>query len=90
MRVIQTSVTADAEGVLRLAIPVGAAGASFDIAVVVEAKPTANGPGHKPTLEELGWPPGYFEKTFGSITDEAFVAPPRLSSKPIPPINTND
>jgi hypothetical protein len=27
------------------------------------------------TPEQLGWPPGYFEATFGSITDETFVRP---------------
>ena len=29
------------------------------------------------TPEERGWPPGYFENTFGSITDETFVRPPQ-------------
>jgi len=29
------------------------------------------------TPEERGWPPGYFEKTFGSINDETFVRPPQ-------------
>jgi hypothetical protein len=29
------------------------------------------------TPEDRGWPPGYFEKTFGSITDETFVRPPQ-------------
>ncbi len=24
-----------------------------------------------------GWPPGYFESTFGSITDETFERPPQ-------------
>ena len=29
------------------------------------------------TPEELGGPPGYFEKTYGSITDEAFKRYPQ-------------
>lgn len=29
------------------------------------------------TPENRGWPPGYFETTFGSITDETFVRPPQ-------------
>lgn len=29
------------------------------------------------TLEERGWPPGYFENTFGSIDDETFVRQPQ-------------
>lgn len=27
------------------------------------------------TPEDRGWPPGYFESTFGSITDETFERP---------------
>ena len=27
--------------------------------------------------EERGWPPGYFESTYGSITDETFSRPPQ-------------
>ena len=29
------------------------------------------------TPEELGWPPGYFDKTFGSINDATFVRRPQ-------------
>lgn len=49
--------------------------------------PTNDAP--TPTPEELGWPPGYFENTFGSIDDEKFVAPPRLPAKPIPPLDAD-
>jgi hypothetical protein len=28
-------------------------------------------------LESIGWPPGYFEQTFGSITDDTFARPPQ-------------
>ncbi len=27
--------------------------------------------------DDSGWPPGYFENTFGSITDETFERPPQ-------------
>ena len=27
--------------------------------------------------ETIDWPPGYFEQTFGSITDETFIRPPQ-------------
>jgi hypothetical protein len=27
--------------------------------------------------QAAGWPPGYFESTFGSITDETFERPPQ-------------
>jgi hypothetical protein len=29
------------------------------------------------TPQDRGWPPGYFDKTFGSIDDESFVCPPQ-------------
>jgi hypothetical protein len=86
MRVIQMSAKAGPDGVLHLDIPVGAADGEFEVAVVVQAKPSVNGT-RKPTPEELGWPPGYFEATYGSITDERFEAPPRQPPKPIRPLD---
>lgn len=80
MRVIHLSATAGPDGVLRLSVPVGAAG-EFEVAVVVAPKPPAKTP------EELGWPPGYFEHVIGSVTDETFVAPPRESVKPVPALD---
>ena len=51
-------------------------------------EPTANDATPAPkTPEELGWPPGFLENVIGSIDDEAFVAPPRTSSKPLPPLD---
>lgn len=88
MNVIRLTATSGPDGVLHLSVPVGAAG-EFEVAVVVAPKPTANGaapPGAK-TPEELGWPPGFLEKTFGSITDEKFVAPPRPPAEPVPPLD---
>lgn len=86
MRVIQMSARAGPDGVLHLDVPVGAADGEFEVAVVVQAKPLVNGT-RKPTPEELGWPPGYFESVVGSITDESFVAPPRGPAKPIEPLD---
>lgn len=74
MRVIQLSAKAGPDGLLHLAIPVGAADGEFEVAVVVQPKslPLVPPAGRKPTPEELGWPPGYFEATAGAITDPAF------------------
>ena len=54
------------DGVLHLDIPVGAPNSEFEVLVVLQ--PTA--PATRP--EELGWPPGYFERTAGSIPDPTF------------------
>jgi hypothetical protein len=62
---VHLSATAGPDGVLRLSIPVGAAG-EFEVTVVATPKPAA---------EELGWPPGYFDRTAGAIPD--FSVEPR-------------
>ena len=86
MRVIQVSAKADPDGVIRLSIPVGAGGGEYELAVVVSPRPAVNGTAGGKTPEELGWPPGFLEKTFGSITDPAFEAPPRGPVRPVEPI----
>ena len=62
------------DGVLHVSVLLGIPDAEYDIVLVVqpkETKPAATTP------EELGWPPGYFESTFGSIADETFVRHPQ-------------
>ena len=79
MNVIRFTAKSGPDGVLHLSVPVGAVG-EFEVAVVVSPKPTANGAAPTPaakTPEELGWPPGYFENTFGSIDDPAFKRYPQ-------------
>ncbi len=72
MRVVQLTVAPDADGVLRFAIPAGAGAGRFEVAVVLTPLPAVNGT-HRPTTPEgLGWPPGYFERTAGSIPDPTF------------------
>jgi hypothetical protein len=58
------------DGTLHLDIPLGKPETEFEVVVVVQPKETSAGTG---TPEERGWPPGYFENTFGSITDETFI-----------------
>lgn len=71
MGVIRLTATAGPDGVLRLEVPTGSAGGEFEVQVAVTPRPAA-GAAKPKTPEELGWPPGYFEQTFGSIDDEAF------------------
>ena len=93
MSVIRMTATSGPDGVLHLSVPAGRAG-EYEVTVVFVPKPTANGNAAPPadgtapkTPEELGWPPGYFENVIGSIDDETFVAPPRTSIKPLPPLD---
>jgi len=75
MRVLQMAAKADSDGIIRLTIPIGMANEEFEVAIVVSAKPTANGTAKPKTPEELGWPPGFFENVIGSIDDETFCEP---------------
>ena len=69
------------DGILHLQIPVGEPEADYEAVVVLQAKETA---GQPTSPEAKGWPPGYFENTFGSITDETFVRhPPGELPKPV-------
>lgn len=77
MATIRLTATAGADGVLHLALPVGAG--EYEVAVEVTPKPAA---GRKPTPEELGWPPGFFEQVVGSIDDPAFQRYPQGEFEP--------
>jgi hypothetical protein len=62
------------DGTLHLDIPLGKPEVVFDVVLIVQPKETSSSAG---TPDDRGWPPGYFESTFGSITDETFVRPPQ-------------
>ncbi len=54
------------DGILRLQVPVGITDTEVEVVVTIEPVRTP-----KPkTPEELGWSPGFFEKTFGSWEGE--------------------
>jgi hypothetical protein len=74
MNVIRITAKAGPDGFFHLKLPLDTRDDLYDVAVVIALRPPE---GRKPTPEELGWPPGYFERTCGSITDESFQAPPR-------------
>ena len=82
MRVVRLTVTPDADGVLRFAIPAGEGDTSGVEVAVVMASPTTNGARPAKTPEELGWPPGFFENVVGSIEDDTFCRPPQLEFGP--------
>jgi hypothetical protein len=69
------------DGTLLLRIPLEKPDTAYEVLVVVqptEAVPLASTP------EARGWPPGYFDKTYGSITDDTFErAPQGTMPKPL-------
>jgi hypothetical protein len=56
------------DGAFSLRIPLGEPEAEYEVLVVVHPKGST---------EARDWPPGYFETTYGSITDETFMRPPQ-------------
>lgn len=64
------------DGMLKLEVPVGMAETDVEIVVIFQpvkpASPTA-----KQAPEELGWPPGFFEQTYGALKDEPMVREPQ-------------
>jgi hypothetical protein len=71
MHTLHVHETTGKDGVLHLQIPLGRPETECEVVVVVQPKETPPGP------EARGWPPGYFERTFGSITDDTFVRRPQ-------------
>jgi hypothetical protein len=59
-----------ADGVLHLDIPVGITDKEVEIMVIYQPIET---PKQQKTPEELGWPPGFFEQTYGSCQDDPIV-----------------
>ncbi len=66
MRRIETTGKTGADGVLHLSIPLGTPDTEYVVLVYVHPRVTE-------------WPAGYFEETFGSITDENFERPPQCA-----------
>ena len=72
MQVLQMTAISEADGKIRLTLPADA-NQEYQLAIVLSLKSDV-----KPkTPEELGWPPGFLESTYGSIDDEAFCRPPQ-------------
>jgi hypothetical protein len=51
------------DGVLNLRVPVGVAETDVDVVVVVQPCPADR------TAAPNGWPPGFFEQTYGSLRE---------------------
>jgi hypothetical protein len=57
------------DGLLKLQVPVNLTNIDLDVVLVVQ-------PVVSPGLEE-GWPPGFFEQTYGSFRDQPLVREPQ-------------
>ncbi|MEG4940322.1 hypothetical protein [Microcoleus sp. F4-D5] len=70
MQSIKVRSRVGSDGMLHLQIPSGIK--DTDLEVIVIFQPIAPATEAK-TPEDLGWPPGFFEKTFGCFQDEPLV-----------------
>jgi len=64
------------DGVLKLEVPLGLINTEFEVMVIVQPVLSP-----KPKIlrdSALGWPPNFFESTFGSLRDEPLTHPPQL------------
>ena len=68
MKTVRMAMTADGDGNVHFDLPVGPAGSEVEVVVKVRPKPAADAG----TPESRGWPPGFIERTAGSIQDPAF------------------
>ena len=62
------------DGIMHLQVPVGTPEADFEVMVIFQPIIKTES---KKTPEELGWPPGFFERTFGSLRDEPIEREPQ-------------
>jgi hypothetical protein len=67
------------DGTLDLKVPTGLG--ETEVEVVVELNPVQTPPPAR-TREELGWPPGFFEETYGSCQDDPLVRLPQGKIQP--------
>lgn len=63
MQTLTLKTRADQDGVIELAIPTNLAGREFEIVLVMH-------PLNDDPVDAMGYPLGYFEKTYGSFADE--------------------
>ena len=70
------------DGILRLQIPVGVKDADLRVTINFQL-PDLNGAAKSP--EELGWPPGFFEATYGCLKDDPIERPPQYYDQEVPP-----
>lgn len=68
MQSIKLQARVGEDGILKLEVPVGVYDADLEVIVVVQPLPAS---------DDKGWPEGFFERTYGSFSDEPLTRPPQ-------------
>lgn len=71
METIKIQARTDEDGHLHLDIPTSLQ--AQDVEVVLVLNPTKT-----PSTDALGWPEGFFERTYGALADDPIERPPQL------------
>lgn len=69
MESIRLKAHVDTDGILRLEFPVSVKDTDLEVIVVMQPAETL--------LDALGWPIGFFDKTYGSLADDPIEQPPQ-------------
>jgi hypothetical protein len=67
METIKLKTHVGSDGILKLEVPVNVRDADLEIVVVMQPSETP--------VNELGWPVGFFEETYGSLADDPIERP---------------
>jgi hypothetical protein len=74
---LQTHIGAD--GVLKVELPTGFSPREVEVVVVLN-------PVEGELVDELGWPLGFFDRTYGALADDPIERPPQLPLEERDPI----
>jgi hypothetical protein len=74
---LQTHIGAD--GVLKVELPTGFSQREVEVVVVLN-------PVEGELVDELGWPLGFFDRTYGALADDPIERPPQLPLEERDPI----
>ena len=74
MQSIMLSSRVGQDGVLKLSVPLGLPGVEMEVMIIIQPV-TQPRPSELP--DGLGWPPAFFEHTFGCLRDESLVREPQ-------------
>ncbi|NWJ95839.1 MAG: hypothetical protein HXX20_08665 [Chloroflexi bacterium] len=74
MQTIKLQAHIGIDGILRLELPLGLAETDLEVLVIVQPMRSI---AVLTETEKLGWPPGFFEQTYGSLRDETLIREPQ-------------
>ncbi len=78
MITVKTRTHIGSDGTLMVKVPTPLRETDVEVMVVVQPLPTSEAlPAVGVTPESLGWPPGFFERTFGSLRDDTLERLPQ-------------